>query len=222
MENNLVYKISLEPTGTHMLLADNIAPHSKVLDIGCADGYMGEYLIKHKNCELWGIEPFPESFALVQDKGYVFISNNQIENALLEEKLKNEQFDFILIGDVLEHLVFPGQVLCDLKKFLKPNGVMVVSLPNVGHYSIRRNLLLGKWDMTESGIMDRTHLHFFTLKTAVELLEKNGLVVQHVRPRGDLERWFRKIGLEKFGKKILYLFPEFFSIQFVFTAKVSL
>lgn len=219
MENNLVYKISLEPTGTHMLLADNIAPGSKVLDVGCADGYMGEFLIKHKNCELWGIEPFSESFALAQGKGYAFISNNQIEIALHDEKLKNEQFDFILIGDVLEHLVFPGQVLHDLKKLLKPNGVLVVSLPNVGHYSIRRNLLMGKWDMAESGIMDRTHLHFFTLKTAVELLEKNGWKIQSMRPRGDLERWFRKIGLEKFGKKILYLFPELFSIQFVFTAK---
>ncbi len=219
MENNLVYKISLEPTGTHMLLADNIVPGSKVLDVGCADGYMGEFLIKHKNCEVWGIEPFPESFTLAQNKGYVFISNNQIEIALQEEKLKNEQFDFILIGDVLEHLVFPDQVLRDLKKLLKPNGVLVVSLPNVGHYSIRRNLLMGKWDMTESGIMDRTHLHFFTLKTAVELLEKNGWKIQSMRPRGDLERWFRKIGLEKFGKKALYLFPELFSIQFVFTAK---
>lgn len=221
MDNELAYKISLEPTGTHMLLAGEIGPNSTVLDVGCADGYMGEFLIKNKNCEVWGIEPDHKSFLLALNKGYKYIANKQVEIAAEDKILKEQKFDFILIGDVLEHLVNPSQILKILRSFLKPEGHFIVSLPNVGHYSIRYSLLFGNWDMRENGIMDKTHLHFYTLKTSRDLLENSGLWVESIRPRGDLERWFRKIGLEKLGRFIQFLLPGFFSIQFIFRARVK-
>ena len=204
-----------------MLLAGHITPGSKVLDVGSADGYMGSFLIENKNCEMWGIEPDQDSFSLASNKGYKYLLNKQIEDAVDDEALKREQFDYIIIGDVLEHLLRPEIILKIMKNFLKPEGRLIVSLPNVAHYSIRFALLRGNWNMTESGIMDKTHLHFYTLKTAGELLENNGWLVENTRPRGDLERWFRRLGLEKIGRVILFFWPEFFAIQFVFKVKAK-
>jgi len=133
--------------------------------------------------------------------------------------LQGEQFDYILIGDVLEHLENPGSILSLLNKFLKINGRLVMSLPNVAHYSMRFGLLFGDWDMAETGILDKTHLHFYTLKSAKELLKNSGWKIVDFRPRGDLERWFRKLGLEWVGKKILFFWPTFFAVQLIFVAE---
>lgn len=177
----------------------------------------GKISCRRKKCEVWGIESDPQSYAVAQKNNYKFLLNKNIEQALADPSLIDQKFDFILLGDVLEHLLHPEEVLRSLKNFIKPNGRLLISLPNVGHYSVRFALLQGKWDMLDSGIMDRTHIHFYTFKTAKALLEQQGWRVEAFRPRGDLERWLRKIGLEKIGKKILFLFPNFFSIQFVFT-----
>lgn len=221
MEKEFVYNFSTEPTGTHMLLLGQVSAGAKVLDVGCAAGYLGKYLVQQKQCEVWGIESDPDAFQAAQQNNYKFLLNKSVEAALSDPSLAGQKFDFILLGDVLEHLLYPGQVLQLLKTFINENGRLLVSLPNVAHYSVRLSLLRGKWDMADSGIMDRTHIHFYTLKTATELLEQQGWIVEAARPRGDLERWFRKIGLEKIGKKILFLFPNFFAIQFIFTAKAK-
>ncbi len=221
MNKNFIYNFSSEPTGTHMLLLNQVLPGSKVLDIGCAVGYLGKYLTTEKQCEVWGIEADADAYLVAQQNNYKFLLNKTAEEALADPALANQKFDYILLGDVLEHLLYPEQVLKQLKTFIAENGKLLLSLPNVAHYSVRLSLLRGRWDMTDSGIMDRTHIHFYTLNTAKELLQKNGWKIENMRPRGDLERWFRKVGLERIGKRILFLFPEFFSIQFIFTATVK-
>ncbi|MBI2037800.1 MAG: methyltransferase domain-containing protein [Candidatus Magasanikbacteria bacterium] len=221
MDKEFIYNFSAEPTGTHMLLLGQVAPNSKVLDIGCAAGYLGKYLAVEKQCEMWGIEPDKDAVEMAKQNSYKFLLNKNIEEALHDPALAGQEFDYILLGDVLEHLLYPERILELLKILIRKNGKLLVSLPNVAHYSVRFSLLKGKWDMKDSGIMDRTHLHFYTVKTAKALLEKQGWKVEAIRPRGDLERWFRKIGLEKIGQKVLFLFPEFFSIQFIFTASLK-
>lgn len=220
MSKEFVYNFSDEPAGTHMLLLNQVTPNSKVLDIGCAAGYLGQYLAIEKQCQMWGIEPDTGAAEAAQQNNYKSLLNKSIEEALVDPTLTSHRFDYILLGDVLEHLLYPERILESLKNFIQNNGKLLVSLPNVAHYSIRSSLLGGKWNMKDSGIMDRTHLHFYTLKTGMALLEQHGWQVETIRPRGDLERWFRKIGLEKLGKKILFLFPEFFSVQFIFSAKL--
>lgn len=221
MIKEFIYNFSDEPAGTHMLLLNQVAPSSKVLDIGCAAGYLGQYLAIEKQCQMWGIEPDKGAAEAAKQNNYKFLLNKSIEEALVDPVLAGQRFDYILLGDVLEHLLYPERILELLKIFIQDNGRLLISLPNVAHYSIRFSLLRGKWNMKDSGIMDRTHLHFYTLKTAVGLLEERGWKIETIRPRGDLERWFRKIGLEKLGKKILFLFPEFFSVQFIFSAQLK-
>lgn len=209
-----MYKFSIEPTGTHALMLGFVRSNSKVLDIGCASGYLGEALIKDKGCEVWGIEPDPTYYQEALNKNYKFVFNTTIEDAL--SKIQNEEFDYILIGDVLEHVYNPESILVALNKLLKSTGQIIVSLPNVAHYSVRSSLLSGRWDMTDTGILDRTHIHFFTLKSAKELFKKTNWKIKTVRPRGDLERWSRKLGVEILGKKLLFFWPELFAIQFIF------
>ena len=216
MQEIMNYNFSDDHTGVHRLILDQVPTGSRVLDVGCASGYLGEALGGRK-CEMWGIEPDLKSFTIAQAKGYKKIINSSIEEAL--PLLGAEGFDVIIVADVLEHLVNPNLTLNELKRFCKPNGKILVSLPNVAHYSVRQSLLFGKWDMTDTGILDRTHLHFFTLKTIKTLFKEAGWEIEALRPRGDLERWFRKIGLEKLGKKLLFLFPELWAVQFVLTAR---
>lgn len=219
MSEKIIYNFSNEPTGIHRLFLNEITNDSTVLDVGCATGYLGERLIQDKNCKVWGIEPDFNAANIAKTKGYENIINKRIEEAVNDEKITGKKFDFIIIGDVLEHLVNPEAILIEIKKFLKENGKILVSLPNIAHYSVRFNLLAGKWDMLDGGIMDKTHLHFYTLKTAKELLENSGWKIDGVRPRGDTERWFRKLGIEAFGKFLLYIWPELWAVQFIFVLK---
>lgn len=218
MPEKVKYNFSDDPSGVHMIILDEIKNNSTILDIGCASGYMGEFLIKEKGCRVWGIEPDVNSAAKAKSGGYDIVINKGVEAGMDGIEA---QFDYIIMADVLEHLVEPGKVLENAKMFLKPGGKILISLPNVAHYSIRLKLLSGKWEMHDWGILDKTHLHFYALDSAKALLEGAGLKIEKLRPRGDLERWFRRIRLEKIGRKILFFCPKIFAIQFVFITKVD-
>jgi len=98
---------------------------------------------------------------------------NQIETLGLDA-----DYDFIVAADVLEHLHDPEVVLSVLKQHLKVGGHLVVSLPNVGNLYVRLNMLFGRFPYHTKGILDRTHLHFYTLSSAERMLVKTGWVVE--------------------------------------------
>ena len=110
-EEAIKYNFSAEPTGVHMLMAKEVAPGSKVLDIGCASGYLGEFLIREKQCEVCGVEPEINGYKAALDKGYKLIINQSIESSLRDQLLSFEKFDYILLADVLEHLVSPEEII---------------------------------------------------------------------------------------------------------------
>jgi SAM-dependent methyltransferase len=98
--------------------------------------------------------------------------------ALPKMTFNTDRFDLILALDVLEHLTDPDQTLRTLRDRLKPNGVIILSLPNVAHYDVAIPLLFrGRWDYADEGLLDRTHLRFFTKRTALRMVENSGLVV---------------------------------------------
>lgn len=98
---------------------------------------------------------------------------NDIQSAGL-----TESYDLVIAADVLEHLRDPEFVLSELKKYVKMGGCLVVSLPNVANIYVRLNLLFGRFPYHIKGILDRTHLHFFTLNTAEKMLMKTGWIVE--------------------------------------------
>jgi len=129
----------------------------------------------------------------------------------IEFPFKDRVFDIIIIGDVLEHLVSPDKVLLMLKKYLKKNGQLIVSLPNFRHYSILKKIIFNKtFEYEDSGILDKTHLRFFCKKDMVKLFEKNGYKVSLLKSGIENDR--EKIKF--FNKITLGYFEDLFTVQY--------
>jgi 2-polyprenyl-3-methyl-5-hydroxy-6-metoxy-1,4-benzoquinol methylase len=151
----------------------------RALDIGCGNGNTLDYLKKSGHCQYTiGVELFPEAAKEAQSKlDEVYQDNIENPNFFVEEG----SIDLILCLDVLEHLVEPQKAVKYLHTLLSPSGVMIASIPNVRHYSVVWPLFFqDKWEYTDSGILDSTHLRFFVRKTAIELVESSGLVHKKV------------------------------------------
>jgi len=145
---------------------------NKILDVGCGNGAFASLVKQKNNAEVWGIELMPEEGKIakrVLDK--VLIGNCEIRLNDLPEKY----FDVIYFNDLLEHLSDPYSLLENLKSKLSPNGIVVSSIPNVRFYRSFSKVVFGKdWKYDEYGIMDKTHLRFFTGKSIKRMYEDLG------------------------------------------------
>ena len=142
------------------------------LDIGCGAGNFGQTLKNIYNCEVWGIEPNEEAAFEAGKK--INRSINNIFSANMPE-LEGKKFDIIFFNDVLEHLANPADALLNCKKILNKNGHIVASIPNIRWYPVILSLLRYKDFKYElSGVMDKTHLRFFTEKSMRRLFEDAG------------------------------------------------
>jgi GT2 family glycosyltransferase/glycosyltransferase involved in cell wall biosynthesis/Flp pilus assembly protein TadD len=152
-------------------IQDPIDKDINVLEIGCA---CGATLLKikdiYKNARIFGIE-LDESAAQIA-KAFADVKAENIENENLS--YEEEYFDYIIFADVLEHLIDPWKVLKNMKKYLKPQGKILASIPNVMHFSVIRGLLNGNWTYENAGILDKTHLRFFTLREIEKLFLNSG------------------------------------------------
>ncbi|MBW2429336.1 MAG: glycosyltransferase, partial [Deltaproteobacteria bacterium] len=132
--------------------------------MGCAEGVMGAFLKKKYNCEYVGVEINSEA-AHKAEKRLDHIVIADVEKANLKEhRIAETGFDYIIYGDVLEHLYDPWTVIFEHKKLLRENGYVVVSIPNVRNLKIIDSLVNGNWTYKDEGILDSTHLRFFTLQ----------------------------------------------------------
>jgi len=141
-----------------------------LLDIGCAQGHLMSKAIE-QGWQAVGIE-FNLKDADVATSCGLDVLHGSAEEEL--EKL-NVKFDAVVIADVLEHLVDPNETLRLAISKLAPDGKIIISLPNIAHLTVRLSLLFGKFNYSDKGILDRTHLHFYTRRTLLELLTRNGL-----------------------------------------------
>jgi len=141
----------------------------RVLDVGCGFATTSAHIQKLGN-DVTGIEESAVACDVAAQRlGHV------VQADLQEAELADEQFDVIIFADVLEHVAWPVGVLRRYLQWLAPNGSVIVSLPNVGLWSVRLAHLVGRWEYEETGVLDRTHLRFFTRKTARWLLEQGRL-----------------------------------------------
>ncbi|MDP1636696.1 MAG: methyltransferase domain-containing protein [Candidatus Nitrotoga sp.] len=144
----------------------------RILDVGCGAGTLGTSIKSRQKAEVHGVELMSHAASKAEDC-LDHIWNCPVESALPE--LVDGYYDCIVAADVLEHVTDPWNTLIDLKEKLAPDGRIVVSLPNVQNWDIVSDLLAGKWDYRGEGILDRTHLHFFTRKSVEELFWNAGL-----------------------------------------------
>jgi 2-polyprenyl-3-methyl-5-hydroxy-6-metoxy-1,4-benzoquinol methylase len=189
------------------LLPENI---SSVLEIGCSEGNTLMWLRDRKSFKTCcGIEMLPDVAARAKEKGLDIVVAD-IERDGIPFK---EQYDLVLCLDVLEHLHDPWNLLKDIAKSIKPNGYLIASVPNVGHISVLLDLALqDDWHYAEAGILDRTHLRFFTGTTARQLLTGAGLEVIKQKPR------FARKTHRRLNYLTLGLFQRFFTFQHLFLA----
>jgi len=183
-------KIDLSsPNDPHALAVGRVPAGTDVLDLGAADGSVAAVL-KRMNCRVWGVEIDSEAAerARQECEEVVVADLNELD---LSSQFGGREFDVVLMLDVLEHLVDPAATLRAVRQVLRGSGWGVISLPNVAHISVRLSLLEGRFNYTDLGLLDRTHLHFFTAEGVEALLSEAGWgsfeVVRVTRDLGTTE-----------------------------------
>lgn len=170
-------EIKLDTNDPLSRFAQRIPPGATVLDLGCGPGVLGRLTASlKKSCTLDAVEGDPEAVAMARGF-YRHIIAADLQNADLPAMLPGRKYDFIVLADVIEHLEAPGRLLRRLPALLQPEGRLLISLPHIGYAGLVAELLTGQFAYRPHGLIDRTHLRFFTRNSAARLLALNGFAV---------------------------------------------
>jgi 2-polyprenyl-3-methyl-5-hydroxy-6-metoxy-1,4-benzoquinol methylase len=188
----------------------------RLLDVGCHTGAFGQALKQTRDIEIWGMEPAnaPASVAATR------LDKVITEPLSAASSLPSNYFDVIVFNDVLEHMEAPWDALMLARRWLAPDGCIVVSLPNVLHVNNLEHMLLQRDFCYEGrGVRDRTHLRFFSRKSALRMFDECGYVVTTVA--GINETWWSPSLLRRLAFKILARWlDELKPLQFAFVLKL--
>jgi len=223
------YELNLAPYDTHAQILKVIEPEKLVLEVGCGSGHFSECLTNQR-CRVVGMELDSEAAKSAESHCERVIVCDLNELPTLPYPL--EFFDVLLFLDVLEHLIEPIAVLKHLLPYAKRDGQVILSIPNVANWVARWDLLRGRWNYTETGLLDRSHLRFFTRKSARALVENAGLrilsedVSQGLYPmpiyRHTVHRLMAVIGWQDWlAYRLARLWPSFWGFQFLIVATVE-
>ena len=209
------HRIALEMTGSGQ----------NVLDVGCGEGFFAEKLVARGN-RVTGMDFLDVPS---QEQAFVAYQQSDLQQGLRAPDAWQGRFDRVLLLDVLEHLLNPEELLQKVRPLLRDSGQVVVSLPNVANISVRLMLLFGIFDYTDRGIMDRTHLHFYTRKTARRMLESQGYeIVEEKLTLIPVELAFRMphthwlmLLLNRLLAVLTAVLPGLFGYQIMFRAKAA-
>ena len=197
----------------------------RVLDVGCASGYFGEKLMVARGDKVWGLEIDPKDAANARKRGYEHVFEGDLDTFDWSQ-LKGLSFDAILFVDVLEHIKDPLGCLQAASKYLAKGGSFYCSIPNVAHITVRTELMEGNFDYESTGLLDNTHIRFFTKKTVFNTCAAAGLEIVNIdatlgdHSDGHIKSHLQKLGLEPTKKfDALLASPEARTFQFVVEAK---
>jgi len=189
--------LKLEPTNIDRLSTALVPRNSKVLELGCATGFMSQYFRRHLNCQVTGVDINPSVKPTIigdlEDKQ----TQNQIKLAA--------PYDVVFASAIIEHLKDPEALLQLIKAVLKPQGQLIITAPNVAHWRLRLKLLRGHWDYEDYGLLDKTHLRFFTYFSFQKLIQAAGfkIIAVKIDPAGGF----------KYFNWLFKYFPNFYAHQ---------
>jgi SAM-dependent methyltransferase len=188
----------------------------RLIDVGCGNGFFGAAVkARYPECETWGVELMADAARQAASR------NDRIIQADFEsaDEIPEAYFDVVTMNDVLEHMPWPEPALANAKRILRSEGRLVLSLPNVQFLLnvldlVKRN----DWEYQDSGILDRTHVRFYTAKSAVRLLERNGFRVETITGINAIRpKWYYRI--------VFRIAPRYFRwmpfLQFAVVARPS-
>ena len=196
------------------ILLDWVGNGKRVLEVGCSTGFMSRLMVE-RNCIVTGIEVDAEA----ADEARRYCEDVHVLDLNTCDWIGNihkKAFDVVLLGDVLEHLADPARVLRQVGDVLSTDGSLVISLPNVVHWATRFKVLMGQFDYQPWGTLDHTHLRFFTLTNARELIESAGYRIIRFHPTfgGRMSGYARPV-----WRLLARSMPGLFAYQFLFEAR---
>lgn len=219
----LHYRLHRDPKSSHQQIVRLVRRigAGPILDVGAAQGMLGQ-LTQNDGLVIDAVEPHPH-WAEHAKPFYRNVYASTIEDAHLQPNT----YRVVVCADVLEHTVDPRDVIQQLCRVSTDDAYFIISLPNVAHLAVRLMLLAGRFPQMERGILDRTHLHFYTRDTAEVMLRDAGLSVVYARPTGVPldELWPSGEGtfvynvLMRLQHLALLLAPRVFGFQWVMVAR---
>lgn len=217
---SFVYEVPVNPdaeNNSHAFALNFVGYNKSVLEVGCATGYLTKVMAE-RGCTVVGIELDPDAAENAEQWAERVVVGD-LDEGDVWNYVKDESFDVVLLGDVLEHLRDPLASLREAVRKMKPTGYVVTSLPNVAHGDVRIALLRGRFRYAETGLLDRTHMRFFTLETIRELMSQAGLVVVETK-RVVMPLFHSELGVKRsdVGHKTLdelHADPEVETYQYV-------
>jgi len=198
----------------------------RVLDLGSGPGIVASYLATHDAKEVTCVDNSPDALAAAGGRGAGRLVAADLTDPGWADAVAGESFDVIVMADVLEHLIDPGSLLAtiDEQGLLADDGYLVVSIPNAAHEAVLAELINGRFTYQDTGLLDSTHLRFFTLGSLRELLERSGFVITRIeRTRRTAEQTslaIHDVALPaELRDRILEASPEAQTYQFIVRAE---
>lgn len=218
-----VYHRDINPTQRTSLsvVASLVSASSKVLDLGTGSGSLGHYLTANLRCTVDGVTFNAQEAALARP-GYRRVEIADLEKCPLKDMFEGEHYDYIVCADVLEHVKKPEFVLQSCRSLLAPAGKLILSVPNAAYCGLIGELMSGEFTYREEGLLDRTHLRFFTRNSLLRFLAEGGWTPESVdvleRPLNESEFSAEFDRLPPAVSRHLLAAPDAMTYQFVVSA----
>ncbi|MEE2673231.1 MAG: bifunctional glycosyltransferase/class I SAM-dependent methyltransferase, partial [Myxococcota bacterium] len=223
VDHDIHYTLKLSDTGSHMQIVSAIRAQSRVLDLGCSQGLLARPLLE-KNVRVVGVDVGPGE-RLARELGEYH--QHDLESPL--EIPFQREFDYVVCADVIEHIRNRTQLLRSARRYLKPNGRLIISTPNIALWFYRLSLAVGRFEYGPRGVLDETHVHLFTGASFRREVERAGFEVVGERVTAlPFEVVFESTGRSRLVRALarLYhlmarLWPSMFAYQYVLEAEIT-
>jgi 2-polyprenyl-3-methyl-5-hydroxy-6-metoxy-1,4-benzoquinol methylase len=228
LESAALATIDLSANHSHAQIIKRVPRYARVLELGCAGGEMSELLKSMCQASVIGFDKNPQlAWRAQRFCDYVFTED--LDNPHSLDALEGEKFDVVTLVDVLEHLQNPLELLERIKPLLLDEGEVLLSVPNVAHASVRLELLAGNFVYEQTGILDQTHLRFFTLDSLRALIKQSGFYIADIDCTwNDVADNVIRDSLAKMGvettPEVLAKFhaPEAMAYQFIMSLRLNM
>jgi 2-polyprenyl-3-methyl-5-hydroxy-6-metoxy-1,4-benzoquinol methylase len=223
VDRDIHYTLKRSPTSSHAQIVDAIEPGRRVLDLGCSNGLLARPL-REKDVEVIGVDSGPGERLSKELAGYCQHDLEQPLDLPLER-----EFDYVVCADVIEHLRNRAQLLRGARRYLKPEGRLILSTPNVALWFYRLSLLVGRFEYGPRGVLDETHVHLYTCATIRREVEKAGFTILRQRATSlPFEVVFESTGRSRLVRgldagyhRLARAWPSMFAYQVIVEAQIS-